>query len=476
MQIISDITKYATIFFIMLIIMCAIAAAVIYYLLKVKKIASKEELFDYSKFDRKDSLEYVRFDRIINSKENGVQTKNGIIILDDGMRFIAGLKVSGYNFFTASAQEQHQSMKGMISFLNAIEGDVQYRQSTKAIDLSENIEKHKKRMNEVELEIYGLRMDHEDLVEKAEAYVDMPDIFQNYHERLLEIEKNINCKTHTRQELDVLIQYMEALSGTNLESEKVQCWMFEWKYNANDYIEELNESEKFEKAASELSTKAGSYIAALLRTGCTCERMSGEEILELFRYHYSPITSDVYKVGDLYDSSIGSLYITSDSLDALAHEAEDEKEYNMFMNEQRAMEFYDSQQRSLNDEDGLSFADSESLSDSLDFNDDMFANESDDLEFAEDVIVDGTEEDVMFSFAMDDGEESDEAFSLGEELDESYNPSFVSAAPEKDSGSEYEEKTENKSKKKSKKKKEKEVKLEGQMSMLDGITFGNGVK
>lgn len=335
MVILHTITKYTTIFFIMLVVMALIVGAIAYYLLKVKKIASKEEQFDYSKFDRKDSVDYVRFDQIINTTENGITTKNGLIVLNDGFRYIAGLKVNGYNFFSASAQEQHQSMQGMVSFLNAVEGDIQYRQSTKAIDLSENIEKHKKRLKEVETELYGLQMDHEELCESAEAYLDDPQIYYNYDKRITELERTIKCKEHTQQELDVVIQYMEALSGRNLEAEKVQCWLFDWNYNANDYTEELNDEEKYAKAAAALSTKANSYIAALQRTGCTCERMSAEEILELFRYHFSPITADAYKITDLYDSSINALYVTSDSLDTLKREDEEERTYFDILNQQR---------------------------------------------------------------------------------------------------------------------------------------------
>ncbi len=333
MQLVSDITRYVTIFFIMIVVLSAIIGALAYYLLKVKKIASKEEQFDYTKFERRDSVEYIRFDQIINAVENGVQTKNGIIVCDGGTRFIAGLKVSGFNFFSASAQEQGQSMRGMIAFLNTVEGDVQYRQSTKAIDLSFNIEEHRKRIKEVGLEIYGLQMDHEELVAKAEDYLDNPKIFANYEREILAIERTIKCKQHTQQELEIVVQYMEALSDNNVESEKVQCWFYEWVYNPNEYTEQLSVEEQYEKAAESLSTKANSYISSLQRTGCTCERLTGDEMLELFRYHYSPITADVYKTQDLYNSSYTALFVSSDSLDQLDREAEDEVAYRNLQKE-----------------------------------------------------------------------------------------------------------------------------------------------
>ncbi len=335
MGLISLISRYVTILFVMLCILGAILGAVAYYLLKIKKVASREEQFDYNRFERRDSLDYVRFQQIINTVENKVQTHNGLIVADDGYRYIAGLKVSGYNFFSASAQEQKQSMVGMLAFLNTIEGDIQYRQSTKAIDLSDNIEAHKKRLKEVAFEIEGLKLDHQDLVSQSKNYLDNPEVYNNYDKKITEIERTIKCKQHTENELDIVIQYMEALSGTNIEAEKVQCWLFEWSYNSNDYTEDLTDAERYEVAAQALTTKTNSYISALSRTGCTCDRMSGEELLELFRYHYAPYTSDAYSITDLYNSSVNALYVTSDSLNSLDKEASDEKEYFKIVNQER---------------------------------------------------------------------------------------------------------------------------------------------
>ncbi len=464
MQLLHSLTKYVTIFFIMLVILCLILGAIAYYLLKIKKIASKEERFDYSRFDRKDSIDYVRFDQIINTTENGIQTKNGLIVLNDGYRYIAGLKVSGFNFFSASAQEQHQSMSGMIAFLNAIEGDIQYRQSTKAIDLTENIEKHKKRLKEVEMEIYSMRMDHEELCEKAESYINQPEIYANYDQKMNELERAIKSKEHTQAELDIVIQYMNALSGTNLEAEKVQCWLFDWNYNSNDYTEELSDEEKYAKAASALSTKSNSYIAALQRTGCTCERMSAEEILELFRYHFAPITADSYKIADLYDSSVNALYITSDSLDTLKRDEEEERMYFDTINEKRMMQEELEKRKEL--ENTLIMSDATPSQQNLDTADtfdvqETFAPES----LSQDELGISENEDLSDDFAVDFDMENDVPFTLGDlppvaqSLPADVDKQVV--APVK--------------KEKKKKNRQKTETLDGQQTILDSMPFGNSI-
>lgn len=510
MALVGLISKYVTILFIMIVILALIFGVIAYYLLKVKKIASKEEQFDYSRFDRRDSLEYVRFQNIINSVENNVQTHNGLIVADDGYRYIAGLKVSGYNFFSASAEEQKSSMIGMLSFLNTIEGDIQYRQSTKAIDLSENIEAHRKRLKEVAFEIEGLKLDHQDMVSQSENYLDNPEIYANYDKRISEIERTIKCKQHTLDELDIVIQYMEALSGTNIESEKVQCWLFEWNYNSNDYTEDLTDEERYEVAAQALTTKANSYISALSRTGCTCERMTGEELFELFRYHYSPITADAFTMNELYNSSVNALYITSDSLSTLEEEAKDEKEYYKIINQEREEEYAQETLEQLEETMEL-FTDEEALvvsDDSVDNLDEQItpaefvsavqmAEDDDDLvidlddDFVEEPITnktpsaEQTSEDTTpfnvsmptFSFAPEP-EEDDEPI----EIDEPETPiatkstasAPISPAPTVTPAQAPEEQPKPKKKRfRRDKKKNGTPESEAQMSIFDSVPFGN---
>lgn len=487
MALVGLISKYVTILFIMLAILGVIFGAIAYYLLKVKKIASKEEQFDYSRFERRDSLEYVRFQNIINAVENKVQTHNGLIVADNGYRYIAGLKVSGYNFFSASAEEQRSSMVGMISFLNTIEGDVQYRQSTKAIDLSENIEQHRKRLKEVAFEMEGLKLDHQDLVTQSEQYLDNPEVYANYDKRITEIETAIKCKQHTIDELDIVIQYMDALSGTNIESEKVQCWLFEWSYNSNDYTEDLTDAERYEVAAQALTTKANSYISALSRTGCTCERMTGEDLLELFRYHFCPITSDAYSMTDLYNSSVNALYITSDSLTTLEEEAKVEKEYYKTLNEEREEEYAQEALEELEESMEL-FTDEDSL---------VVSDDSASLSDSEEELSLDDDEPLLDNISLNEADESSEnsesagstplnvkmpVFSFAPEVEDLEEPlvmddenTHVKAEIKEEKSAPEPEKEEKPKKKRFRKNKESKEKVqeESQLSIFDSVPFGN---
>ena len=170
MTLISTLTRYIIIFFFLLVILLIVLGGIAYYLLKIRKITSREEQFDYSKFDRRDSVEFVRFEQIINAVIRGTPTKDGIIVYDDGNRFVAGINVYGFNYFSASAQEQYSSISSMISFLNTIEKDIQYRQSTRAIDLKDNIEQIEEKIEEVNAEIFAIKEELKNMLEVIESY------------------------------------------------------------------------------------------------------------------------------------------------------------------------------------------------------------------------------------------------------------------------------------------------------------------
>lgn len=340
MTIIATITRYIIIFFFLLIILIVVLGGAAYYLLKIRKITSREEQFDYSSFDRRDSVEFVRFDQIINATVRGTPTNDGIIVYDDGNRFVAGINVYGFNYFSASAQEQYNSISSMISFLNTIEHNVQYRQSTRAIDLQDSITQIQERIENINAEIFAVNEERKNMLDVISSYMHEPKTFSMLEKRIMEAERTINCKNHSVEELEEMINYMDIISDNNYETERVQSWFIEWVYNANEYTDALTEEERYEKAAEALSTKYLAFSNALSSTGCTCERMSADDLMECFRHHYMPETADLYKMSDIYQSSYNSLYVSSNVLEELKEDIKQEeiiKEYYESLDDIREM-------------------------------------------------------------------------------------------------------------------------------------------
>ena len=290
----------------------ALGVAGLYYVLKVKKFGSKIEQIDYSNFDRKDSMEYVKFDDIL-SEEDAMKTP-GIISLGYNV-FVAGIDIVGYNFASASAEARRNTMVNAINFSNVIEEPIQMRQTVKAVDLSHNIEQHEDILNHLYSEYQQLTEECEHIVRTMDDYLDVPDKYNVLQEKRKRLGRTIYYVSHSITETRLLLQYMHSMeSGTGADAQKINQIMFDYVFNPAEYTQELTQEEIYLKAFDALETKASSYINALSACGCTCRRLTGMELVGLMRKHMHPLSSEEISIEDLFDSSYNALFISSDSL------------------------------------------------------------------------------------------------------------------------------------------------------------------
>lgn len=315
-----------------LIIAVAIIVLVVLYFLKVKKMGTKEEKVNRDKFDRKNSTEYVKFENIISCKIGvGQKESFGIVIIPGGRTFVAALDIKGYNFSSASADERKRTMLNSVAFFNAVENPLQFRQTVKAIDLSYNVDIQYKACKELELRLMDLGEEYDETVSLLEEYIDTPQLYEAAEKRVLELQKSINSIKYQLKEANAIYAYMKGIEGSTGKSRRVNQLLFSYTYDPNDYAQELSESEIYEKAAQELSTKAGIYSSALENCGCRVRLLTGNEILDLYRRHCHPGTADDVRIEELFNSSMNALFITSDSVVALERQKRSDEQFRLQM-------------------------------------------------------------------------------------------------------------------------------------------------
>ncbi len=314
MGFIADVNKYATEFLVILFVIAIILGIALWYFLKIKKVRAKEELINYDSFERRDSREYVKFDTIVSGGIDGKHHDMGMIVTNNGTRFVSILSVTGYNFSSASAEERGASMRGYLSFLNTVKEPIQYRQSTKAVDLSERIEVHKNLLKDVSLKILNLDADYKELLAISEQYLNQPDIYNAYATKLEKLQKDITTEAWLKSEIEIEIEYMESISGQGNDSSRVESYIIDWKYDPTVYTEEMTTEQIYVKAINELAAKASNLISALARCNCTARLLSAPEIVDIMRHHYSPLSADDTKIEDMLGTNYNSLFVTSDSL------------------------------------------------------------------------------------------------------------------------------------------------------------------
>ena len=328
MRLIATLESYATLVLVTLVILMLVVSAIVFYLLRIKKIATEEEILDYSHFERRDASEYAKFNDIVSSGNGQDKNAPGMITLGKNM-FIGGIEVTGYNFHSASADERERTMINMIAFFNVVDDSIQVRQTVRAINIKRNIDEVKDNAIRIEKEIISLKNDYNTA---ADALEDEENItndakYESITATLRRLMRTIRSKEWQLKEAREIVYYMEAVSSASVNMQKVNQIMFSYIYNPDEDIEALSEAEIYLKAERELANKAAIYGGALENCGCSWRQLSADDLTDLLRRHYHPKTVDDIRLDELLNSSYSALYVTSDSLADLERERRGDLEY-----------------------------------------------------------------------------------------------------------------------------------------------------
>lgn len=310
MNLINTVSYYMNLIFGVTIAFIAIVGGLLYYLLKIKKVTATTEKINYDRFERRDILEYLKFDDIISGDDDKAP---GMIQFGDYI-FVGGISVFGYNQAAASEEERERTRLNSVTFFNIVDNRIQMRQSAKAADFSKNIKQHEDIAEQIAGEIYLLQEEYEETVRIADDYVDSPE-YTVYEEKILKLQKELQTKRHFYDEVQEELWYMNRMSGVNQNNnQKTNQLMFSYVYNPADYTEELSKEEIMDKALDELHRMANSYGEGLIRAGMSFRRLSKKELIDLMRKQLCPVTGEEVKLEDLFASSYDTLFVTSDSL------------------------------------------------------------------------------------------------------------------------------------------------------------------
>ncbi len=345
MEAIQGIQNGLIVVFVTLIATGAVFAGFLIYFLKVKKIAAMEEKIDYNSFRRTDATEFCKFKDIISHGDGDDDI--GMISMGNNV-FVAGIDIRGYHYFAASAEEQQQTMANSIAFFQIIEHPVQIRQTVQAVNITQNIEQEKERAREIEKKYLLLKEDIRVAVEAMSDNVDNPVVFKSVENRVKLLTRTLRSLEWQLQEAKELVHYMEAASTTGNCKRIVHQLLFSYKYNPYEETEELSEEEIYHRVREELKTKAMMYGSALESCRCSWSMLTADDLTDLLRKHYHPVTGDEMPLEELLNSSYTSLYVSSESLLDLEREKRDDQMYAEQMRmyeEQRAQALEEARQK-----------------------------------------------------------------------------------------------------------------------------------
>lgn len=273
----------------------AIILTVIVVLLRINGKAGGiyEEGKDYSMLQRMDSEDYLKFDDI----------KDRMIICDGGTRFVAAVRGYGFDFYRASAEVQAAVMQNFIGFINTITTPTMYRQHSKAIDVEHTMKLYERAYQKKEMELFEIAEDIRNITLSRSERVYTEEEKRLFEERLAELNRTKKAKEWQKDHLRDQMAKLRQSSGEHVDPERVQCWIFEWKYNTMDFTMDLTMEQIYEKAVRELDSMANAKIHALQNCKVRAVRCSTENLIEMTRRYSSPVTSNCFRMRDVLKSS-----------------------------------------------------------------------------------------------------------------------------------------------------------------------------
>ena len=315
MQTIDTVVRSVRIIAVILFIVLALFGAAGFYFFRVHKSRIKEKMVDYSTFKRLDALEYVKFDDVSEM----------MVVADGGKRFIGGILCGGCEFRDAEDEEQLQVIRGYLSFINVLDNQcVQFWQMARDVNLDKMVQDYREQAKKVQEQRYLMVLDYEELKRESEQVPETEgEKYEQYYQRLWQMQREITSIGYQAQQLQVQVQYLESISGEKADPHLDQMYLFDWTYNSFDFTQELTPAEIYAKAERQLQNKASAYISALRNAGVKARALSGVEVLEQMRRYTHPVSAAKYRVEDILQSAYYSRAVTSSSLREMEEKADE---------------------------------------------------------------------------------------------------------------------------------------------------------
>lgn len=311
MAFLSQVSFYMLVTLILLIFIM-VTGFMLFVLINRRKTSISE--VNYDTFERRDSLEYLKFDSIISSKPEDPLNGLGVMVVNQ-RTFVSAIAVTGYNFFSANYDTQVNTINAFISMMDTLERPISLRQTVKAINISYNISEHEKVIGEFEKEIKDLEFQIQNLIDDAEDYLDQnPELSDEYIDQAEELKFIMERKQRQLEEAREMVSYMTAISTDSGDNQKVQHILFSYTYDGSQFTTQLSQDEIYLEAFTELNNMASNLISHVYRFGGSAKPETAEGLVDLNYRHMHPATSDEVPLKELMDSDINALFVTSESL------------------------------------------------------------------------------------------------------------------------------------------------------------------
>lgn len=318
MQLINQITNYVIILIIILIVI-GLGFLAFFLVRKYRKTSMRVDNrnVDYSGLNRLDSRDFVKVDDI----------RDDMIITNNGTRFVAVIDCAGIPFYDFDKQEQLKISQNYQQFINLINAPIAYRMYCASSDLEDTRNRYETVLVDVIRQIQDVMflLDGPNGARKGLSMAKTEEEIRYHSQMLSSLEQQLKVLDFRRIHLLDQINYIDSYSGKNVAPVLAQTYVFDWTTDKLDSADMLSKEEIFERAKTELAVIADSKIRALSSTGVKARRCTTDELIDMYRRHFQPISSEEFKSRNLQEIDFQTEVVSSESIQSLIDEIREER-------------------------------------------------------------------------------------------------------------------------------------------------------
>ena len=255
---------------------------------------------------KKSVLDFMEFDKI----------EDNMIIQSNGKKCVMVIECQGINYDLMSGIEKTGVEEGFVQFLNTLRHPIQIYIQTRTINLENSIKAYKKRLNDIEANLFRMRQRYEEILESDTASKD------EINRAFYELSKQTNLYEYGK---DIIYNTEQMSLNKNILNKKyyIVISFHSSELGNSDYDKEELQSMAF----SELYNRAQSIIRSISACSINAKIMNSMELAELLYVAYNRDESETFDLQKAVRAEYDSLYSTApDVLDKKMKEIDKEIE------------------------------------------------------------------------------------------------------------------------------------------------------
>ncbi len=261
---------------------------------KTQKINSgninKNDKNSVGQLDKRSIFDFMEFDKI----------EDNMIIQHNGKRYIMAIECAGINYDLMSGVEKTGVEEGFVQFLNTLRFPIQMYIQTRTVNLEKSIDGYKKRINQIESELFARTQQYQEMVESGKfskkeldkAFYEVTKVRNLYEygkDIIYDTEKMSLNKNILNKKYYIIISYSPNESGTgDFAKDEIQAMAF-----------------------SELYTRAQSIIRTLSACSVNGKILNSIELAELLYVAYNRDESETFDLKKAMKGDVDALYSTA---------------------------------------------------------------------------------------------------------------------------------------------------------------------